>query len=229
MLFGSISMKTDISYSHISMWYTIKDVNCGPLQHSFFFLSPFLNPSDLQRKLNDVEYFSCRTNVKKPHKAIHLHYCPHDAYNGTRHSHTIGKYPLPISSSAGTVDRKKCTLKYPQSLQRWKKTVKRAVTKYMKQAFETTIIFRTNHLHLKKTSACWNDTSTFTQLSFSCQHCRQTCKKAWKRHEKVVACRSLENESNQYNIVNFRWIPVLFIWQHRPCTYWKASKAHRKQ
>jgi len=38
MLLGSISMKTDISYSHISMWYTIKDVHWGSLQRTFILL-----------------------------------------------------------------------------------------------------------------------------------------------------------------------------------------------
>jgi hypothetical protein len=49
--------------------------------------------------------------------------------------------------------------------------------KYMIWAYEITASFRTYHLYLKKTSTCRNDTSTFTELSFSCQLCRQACKK----------------------------------------------------
>lgn len=97
---------------------------------------------------------SVATKIKKkntPHKAIHLQYGPHDAYNGTRRSHIMGKYPLRISPSAGTVDRKKNAylntfIVYKEE----KKTVKTAVTKYVIWTVETTASFRAYPLYLTK-------------------------------------------------------------------------------
>ena len=68
--------------------------------------------------------------------------------------HIIGKCPLRISPSAGTVERKNAHLNTNKIYNDETKTVETAVTKYMLWAFETTLSFRTNHLHLKKTLAC---------------------------------------------------------------------------